>query len=195
MHPHPRLPLAIPTHTKAKHRELKREKVWARINLVPLLQAELDRDHVRRLEAVRARESTAMAGVPGWRAGDLHAPAPGVGRGGVADAAAAEPVYHTPRWVHASVLSGEVEGENTIRAQWWRGSKFFMKVPSLLFLSLLLALLLMSPCSSLQTRSLKAKAICRGGSRTPSTTSAPTLPRPRPSAAASRPSRRADASP
>ncbi|KAI9800251.1 MAG: hypothetical protein M1825_004235 [Sarcosagium campestre] len=36
--------------------ELAREKMWARIHLVPLLQAEEDRDQVRRHWADRARE-------------------------------------------------------------------------------------------------------------------------------------------
>ena len=36
--------------------ELAREKMWARINLIPLLQAEEDRDQVRRYWADQARE-------------------------------------------------------------------------------------------------------------------------------------------
>lgn len=36
--------------------ELSREKMWARINLIPLLQAEEDRDQVRRYLADQARE-------------------------------------------------------------------------------------------------------------------------------------------
>ncbi|EGS19463.1 uncharacterized protein CTHT_0049240 [Thermochaetoides thermophila DSM 1495] len=36
--------------------ELAREKMWARIHLIPLLQAEEDRDHVRRYLADQARE-------------------------------------------------------------------------------------------------------------------------------------------
>lgn len=38
------------------HSELAREKMWARINLIPLLQAEEDRDQVRRYWADQARE-------------------------------------------------------------------------------------------------------------------------------------------
>lgn len=38
------------------HSELAREKMWARIHLVPVLQAEEDRDMVRRYWADRARE-------------------------------------------------------------------------------------------------------------------------------------------
>ena len=36
--------------------ELAREKMWARINLIPLLQAEEDRDQVRRYLADQQRE-------------------------------------------------------------------------------------------------------------------------------------------
>jgi len=36
--------------------ELAREKMWSRIHLIPLLQAEEDRDQVRRMLADRARE-------------------------------------------------------------------------------------------------------------------------------------------
>ena len=36
--------------------ELAREKMWARIHLIPLLQAEEDRDQVRRHWAEQARE-------------------------------------------------------------------------------------------------------------------------------------------
>lgn len=36
--------------------ELAREKMWARIHLIPLLQAEEDRDQVRRYLADQARE-------------------------------------------------------------------------------------------------------------------------------------------
>jgi hypothetical protein len=38
------------------HSELAREKMWSRINLIPLLQAEEDRDLVRRHLADQARE-------------------------------------------------------------------------------------------------------------------------------------------
>lgn len=36
--------------------ELAREKMWSRIHLIPLLQAEEDRDQVRRHLATQARE-------------------------------------------------------------------------------------------------------------------------------------------
>jgi hypothetical protein len=47
-------------------RELEREKIWARIHLVPLLLAEGDRDAFRREHAATARERAIMDGVPGW---------------------------------------------------------------------------------------------------------------------------------
>lgn len=37
-------------------RELAREKMWSRIHLIPMLQAEEDRDQVRRYWADQARE-------------------------------------------------------------------------------------------------------------------------------------------
>ncbi|CAF9917611.1 MAG: hypothetical protein HETSPECPRED_003537 [Heterodermia speciosa] len=45
-----------------EHNELAREKMWARIHLIPLLQAEEDRDQVRRYWAEQAREK-ALLGV------------------------------------------------------------------------------------------------------------------------------------
>lgn len=39
-----------------EHSELAREKMWSRIYLIPVLQAEEDRDQVRRYLADRARE-------------------------------------------------------------------------------------------------------------------------------------------
>lgn len=43
-----------------RHSELGREKMWARIHLTPLLQAEEDRDQVRRYWADQAREKELM---------------------------------------------------------------------------------------------------------------------------------------
>ncbi|EEP82732.1 conserved hypothetical protein [Uncinocarpus reesii 1704] len=40
--------------------ELAREKTWARIHLIPVLQAEEDRDQVRRHWADKAREKELM---------------------------------------------------------------------------------------------------------------------------------------
>jgi len=42
--------------TYSLNSELSREKMWARIHLIPLLQAEEDRDQVRRHYADKARE-------------------------------------------------------------------------------------------------------------------------------------------
>ena len=49
--------------------ELKRERAWSRIHLIPLLMAEADRDAFRRSEAQTAREKEIMKDVPGWEAG------------------------------------------------------------------------------------------------------------------------------
>ncbi|KAK9457889.1 GRIM-19 [Dipodascopsis uninucleata] len=67
-----------------QRRELAREKAWARIHLLPVLQAEADRDAVRRYYNNLEREKAIMKGVPGWEDG--------------------KPVYsdekiHTPRFV------------------------------------------------------------------------------------------------
>ncbi|KAK3179942.1 hypothetical protein K4F52_008685 [Lecanicillium sp. MT-2017a] len=43
-------------HGVREANELAREKMWARINLIPLLQAEEDRDQVRRYFADQKRE-------------------------------------------------------------------------------------------------------------------------------------------
>lgn len=51
------------------HRELKRERAWSRIHLVPVMLAEADRDAYRRNEAQVAREKEIMKDVPGWEAG------------------------------------------------------------------------------------------------------------------------------
>lgn len=47
--------------------ELKREKAWSRIHLVPLLLAESDRDTYRREQAMLAREKEIMKDVPNWK--------------------------------------------------------------------------------------------------------------------------------
>lgn len=47
-------------------RELRRERAWSRINLVPLLMAEADRDTYRREQAALAREKEIMKDVHGW---------------------------------------------------------------------------------------------------------------------------------
>ncbi|KAG8156485.1 hypothetical protein KVR01_013589 [Diaporthe batatas] len=45
-----------------EQRELAREKMWARIHLIPALQAEEDRDQVRRYLADQQRERQLMGG-------------------------------------------------------------------------------------------------------------------------------------
>lgn len=52
------------------NRELEREKVWSRIHLIPLLQAEADRDTYRREVASKEREAEIMKDVKGWKAGE-----------------------------------------------------------------------------------------------------------------------------
>lgn len=47
-------------------RELKREKAWSRIHLVPMILAEADRDAFRREQAQLAREKEIMKDVPDW---------------------------------------------------------------------------------------------------------------------------------
>lgn len=53
-----------------ERRELKRENLWSRIHLIPLLTAEADRDTYRRTEAAKAREEEIMKDVEGWKAGE-----------------------------------------------------------------------------------------------------------------------------
>ncbi|KAJ1675828.1 60S ribosomal protein L26A [Spiromyces aspiralis] len=53
-----------------ERRELVREKTWSRIHLIPLLQAESDRDDYRRLKAAEAREGEIMKDIPGWKVGE-----------------------------------------------------------------------------------------------------------------------------
>ncbi|KAJ5692511.1 hypothetical protein N7462_001934 [Penicillium macrosclerotiorum] len=48
--------LQLETEIRTEHRELAREKMWGRLYLAPLLQAEEDRDQVRRYYADKARE-------------------------------------------------------------------------------------------------------------------------------------------
>ena len=51
-------------------RELEREKVWSRIHLIPMLQAEADRDTYRREVAAKEREAEIMKDVKGWKVGE-----------------------------------------------------------------------------------------------------------------------------
>jgi len=52
--------------------ELAREKVWARLHLIPLLEAENDRDLVRRQIAEAERERALMSDVKGWKMGSVY---------------------------------------------------------------------------------------------------------------------------
>jgi hypothetical protein len=57
---HNRGGLELLTGDLQQNSELAREKMWARIHLTPLLQAEEDRDQVRRYWADQAREKELM---------------------------------------------------------------------------------------------------------------------------------------
>lgn len=57
------------SHVAYTSRELNRERIWARIYLTPILQAEADRDLYRRQMASEAREAAIMKDVPGWKTG------------------------------------------------------------------------------------------------------------------------------
>jgi hypothetical protein len=54
--------------------ELRREKAWSRIHLVPLLLAEADRDVYRREKAMVAREKEIMKDVPDWEVSRASVP-------------------------------------------------------------------------------------------------------------------------
>ena len=49
------------------HRELKRENAWSRIHLIPLLEAENDRDKYRRAVAEKTVEGAIMQRHKGWK--------------------------------------------------------------------------------------------------------------------------------
>ncbi|KAJ1568108.1 hypothetical protein HK096_007551 [Nowakowskiella sp. JEL0078] len=112
--------------SNAERRELQREKSWGRILLVPLLQAETDRDAVRRLEAAKKREAEVMKNVEGWSPLDLKAPVAGLNSSTVA-----KPVYYTEKYVPPSFvfLPWHEETGERISSQWWRGTKMFTKNP------------------------------------------------------------------
>lgn len=61
-----------------ERRELKREKLWARLYLLPLVQAEWDREWMKWRDEQLAKETEIMKDVPGWKVG--------------------ESVYHNKRW-------------------------------------------------------------------------------------------------
>ncbi|KAG8761442.1 hypothetical protein FRC14_003855 [Serendipita sp. 396] len=52
-----------------ERRELQREKMWSRIHLIPLLEAEHDRDEYRRKFAENAVEGAIMSRHKNWKAG------------------------------------------------------------------------------------------------------------------------------
>ena len=60
MVPYPPRPGPATTLTDVPASELAREKMWARIHLIPHLQAEEDRDQVRRYWADQKREKELM---------------------------------------------------------------------------------------------------------------------------------------
>jgi hypothetical protein len=100
--------------------------------MVPILQAEIDRDTVRRFDAIKKRETEIMSSNPNWVPLDLKAPVPGLGKNGERDPNSAEPVYHTERYVQPSLVFLPKDEPNFMSAQWWRGSKVFTKVPRVL---------------------------------------------------------------
>ncbi|KAJ3040686.1 hypothetical protein HDV00_010579 [Rhizophlyctis rosea] len=111
--------------------ELDREKRWNRINLVPLLQAELDRDWVRKVEAYKVREKGYMSEYdPEWAPLDLKAPTRGIGKNAVYDPQQSEPVYHTERYVRPTSLFLPWEEEARMESQWWRGFKWLLRNPT-----------------------------------------------------------------
>ncbi|KAF8318258.1 hypothetical protein DL93DRAFT_445656 [Clavulina sp. PMI_390] len=61
--------LAYADLAQLDHRELKRETMWSRIYLTPMLIAEGDRDAYRREQAALAREKEIMKDVHGWEVG------------------------------------------------------------------------------------------------------------------------------
>ncbi|KAJ3409158.1 hypothetical protein HDV05_004566 [Chytridiales sp. JEL 0842] len=115
-----------------ERRQLRVEKAWNRLSLVPLLQAETDRDIIRRQESYKSKESAVMSvSTESWAPLDLKAPVKGIGKNGVRDPEAAEPVYHTSRYVAPTFyFVPKEEGGDLIDAQWWRGTKMFTKNPT-----------------------------------------------------------------
>lgn len=104
-------------------KQLDVEKSWMRISLVPLLQAEMDRDMARRYDAAEKQEAEIMKNVPGWKAGDLKAPVAGIG----SDPEALEPVYYTKKFIAPSLFV--LPKESVIPAQPWRGSHMLYMNP------------------------------------------------------------------
>ena len=103
-------------------RQFDAEKSWMRIYLVPLLQAEMDRDMVRRFDAVEKKEAEIMKNVPDWKAGNLKAPIDGLGL----SSKESVPVYHTKKFIAPSMVV--LPSESIIPAQPWRGSNMLYMV-------------------------------------------------------------------
>ncbi|KXS22196.1 hypothetical protein M427DRAFT_50544 [Gonapodya prolifera JEL478] len=108
----------------AERRELRREKTWSRIHLVPILQAETDRDTVRRMDALASREAEIMQQVDGFVPGSLTDPVPGLTKEGKFAEGSAEPVYHTKRYVSPSLVYVDDDDKEVFqRAKWNAGTK------------------------------------------------------------------------
>ena len=109
-------------------RIVKREKTWSRAYLAPLLEAERDRDRVRRLDAYQKIEAEIMSDVPNWSPLDLKAPVQGLGKDGIFDPNACEPVYHTKRYVDPTLYF--IPPEHKIPVESLRASSILFKVGS-----------------------------------------------------------------
>ena len=99
--------------------------------MIPLLEAELDRDLVRRENIVAHREAELMQNKNDWVPMDLKAPIVGIGKNGERNEHSAEPVYHTKRYVRPSLIFLPPSQEKVVLdPQWWRGTKVLTKVKS-----------------------------------------------------------------
>jgi hypothetical protein len=91
---------SLKTHKKkTPNSELRREKAWARLSLVPLLQAETDRDKVRRLASLESK--------------------------GLIVNLKEEGVYHTEKYVSPRYVY--LPESEKVDAQWWRGMRMFTR--------------------------------------------------------------------
>ena len=87
-----------------ERREMARERIWARIHLTPMLQAENDRDDVRRVWAAEERERVLMRGVEGWKVGQ-------------------EGVYNSKRYVRVAVAASPVARLSASNPTWGSGTR------------------------------------------------------------------------
>jgi hypothetical protein len=100
-------------------RQLKNEKAWARIYIAPLLQAEQDRDLVRKKYILKEKESEIMSKLsPEWSAMNLKVPLE------LTKGKALEPVYYTERYVEPSYIFFAPNDETFFPAQPWRTDKW-----------------------------------------------------------------------